>query len=211
VHGLSPVEQVRNGYVIWLSDLNEAIRRGESLRVLALRLLSSFKTPLEAPRNRKPRFFTLFDAYRGIGSPLTEQTHSDVFERLGRIDEEPLSVCATQSAFGDGTPAHCSRRSRILRGLSAVQGDARLSILIPPALSFSVGHPVLNGERKNIGDCCTDRGRHVLLCPVLPVRTKERTNQDSCGPCKDTGTDLRGRSPVVVASPLARFQLQCGD
>ena len=28
----------------------------------------------------------------GIGSWLSEQTDSDVFERLGRIDEEPLSA-----------------------------------------------------------------------------------------------------------------------
>lgn len=38
--------------------------------------------------------FALFSmpAGGGIGSWLTEKAHSDVFERLGRIDEEPLSA-----------------------------------------------------------------------------------------------------------------------
>ena len=46
----------------------------------------------------------------GIGSWLTDQTHSDVFERLGRIDEEPLSavqlnqllVMGHEAPVGDG-------------------------------------------------------------------------------------------------------------
>src|SRR5271166_2566428 len=46
----------------------------------------------------------------GIGSWLTETTHSDVFERLGRIDEEPLSavqlnqllVMGHEAPVGDG-------------------------------------------------------------------------------------------------------------
>ncbi|HEY4763506.1 MAG TPA: hypothetical protein VIH75_07500 [Candidatus Sulfotelmatobacter sp.] len=37
--------------------------------------------------------FNLFSMpTRGIGSWLTETTHADVFERLGRIDKEPLSA-----------------------------------------------------------------------------------------------------------------------
>jgi hypothetical protein len=46
----------------------------------------------------------------GIGSWLTETTHADVFERLGKIDEEPLSavqfnqllVMGHEAPVGDG-------------------------------------------------------------------------------------------------------------
>ena len=39
------------------------------------------------------REFSLFSVPTGgIGSWLTEQTHADIFKRLGNIDEEPLSA-----------------------------------------------------------------------------------------------------------------------
>lgn len=46
----------------------------------------------------------------GIGSWLTEQTHDDVFERIGRLNEEPLSavqlnqllVLGHEAPVGDG-------------------------------------------------------------------------------------------------------------
>ena len=62
----------------------------------------------------RQRFSKSFPSFRcptgGIGSWLTEQTHSDVFERLGRIDEEPLSavqlnqllVMGHEAPVGDG-------------------------------------------------------------------------------------------------------------
>jgi len=45
--------------------------------------------------------FSLFSmpAGGGIGSWLTDTTHSDVFERLGRIDEEPLSAVQLNQLF----------------------------------------------------------------------------------------------------------------
>lgn len=55
--------------------------------------------------------FSLFSMPTGgIGSWLTDQTHSDVFERLGRIDQEPLSavqlnqllVMGHEAPVGDG-------------------------------------------------------------------------------------------------------------
>src|SRR5580704_19355322 len=55
--------------------------------------------------------FSLFSMPSGgIGSWLTEHTHSDVFDRVGRIDEEPLSavqlnqllVMGHEAPVGDG-------------------------------------------------------------------------------------------------------------
>ena len=44
----------------------------------------------------------------GIGSWLTERTHADIFKRLGKLDEEPLSASenpsssiVTKSSSGD--------------------------------------------------------------------------------------------------------------
>ena len=55
--------------------------------------------------------FSLFSVPTGgIGNWLTENTHSDVFERLGKIDDEPLSavqlnqllVMGHEAPAGDG-------------------------------------------------------------------------------------------------------------
>jgi hypothetical protein len=68
-----------------------------------------WKAPAEAGIKSKAEILQEFSLFSmptgGIGSWLTEQTHSDVFERVGRIDQEPLSAVQLNQLFVMGHEA----------------------------------------------------------------------------------------------------------
>ena len=66
--------------------------------------------------------FSLFSVpTRGIGSWLTEQTHADIFKRLGKLDEEPLSACSSTNFWSSDTK---SLLGRVLSVLLAARARA---------------------------------------------------------------------------------------
>ena len=113
--------------------------------------------------------FSLFSIPTGgIGSWLTEQTHADIFERLGKLDEEPLPAVQVNQLFGPRTRSPCGgrvlsvllatgtraapvQRSRspwLLRRLAAIRGNDRLSR--PP-------HPTDGCAFNRVGQYRADR------------------------------------------------------